>query len=359
MRIKFGLAVGLALSAIAGATNAQAQDVTNWGWAPYPVKAWVDGQATEKSYELLKPEDVKQKWHLCVLMPTMTDSVFIGINYAFVQEAKRLGLKMTIFDAGGFQNLTKQLAQYDNCVALGADAILFQAISEEGLVRKVEEGKAAGIAQIAVDNMVSPNMPYDAGVFPDNYEQAYASAKFVQELFKGETGEVGILDFPGPQAANWAAVGAKGHEDALKDTNIKILATIWGNTTKNEQQRLVEDALHTYPEAKAIIGNAVMNEVAPNAIKESGHANIPVVGDYINTGSMALVKTGEVTAAPLQGSVATTVIGVDQAVRVLQKMPFDKRLTAKPIMLTKDKVNDYDLSGEFGPDDWKPAFSVE
>ncbi|WP_181181553.1 TMAO reductase system periplasmic protein TorT [Mesorhizobium sp. B3-1-6] len=359
MRMKLGLAVGLALSAIAGVTGAKAEDVKNWGWAPYPVNAWEGDKSTPKQYELLKPEEVKQKWHLCVLMPTLTDSVFIGINYAFVQEAKRLGLKMTIFDAGGFQNLTKQLSQYDNCVALGADAILFQAISEEGLVRKVEDGKAAGIAQIAVDNMVSPNMPYDAGVFPDNYQQAYASAKFSQELFKNETGEVGILDFPGPQAANWAAVGEKAHQDALKGTNIKILATMWGNTTKNEQQRLVEDALHTYPDAKAIIGNAVMNEVAPNAIRESGHANISVIGDYLNTGSMALVKTGEVTAAPLQGSVATTVIGVDQAVRVLQKMPFDKRLTATPIMVTKDTVGKYDLSGEFGPDNWKPVFSVD
>ncbi|MCO5065259.1 MAG: TMAO reductase system periplasmic protein TorT [Rhizobiaceae bacterium] len=358
MKKKLGLALGIALAAVIAGTSARAEDVKEWGWAPYPVNAWEGDKSTAKEYELLKPEEVQKKWHLCVLMPTLTDSVFIGINYGFVQEARRLGLKMTIFDAGGFQNLTKQIAQYDNCVALGADAILFQAISEEGLVRKIEEGKAAGIAQIAVDNMVSDKMPYDAGVFPDNYSQAQASAKFLQDMFKDQ-GEVGILDFPGPQAANWAAVSAQGHEDQLKGSNVKILATIWGNTTKNEQQRLVEDALHTYPDAKAIIGNAVMNEVAPNAIRDSGHAEIPVVGDYLNTGSLAAVRAGRVTTAPLQGSVATTVIGVDQAVRVLQKMPYDKRLTATPIMVTKDNLKDYDLSGEFGPDDWKPVFSVE
>jgi protein TorT len=352
-----GLATQLAVVALAGAAHAQTADVKNWGWAPYPVNAWIDGKSTEKNYELLKPDEVKKKWHLCVLMPTLTDSVFIGINYAFVTEAKRLGLKMTIFDAGGFQNLTKQISQFDNCVALGADAILFQAISEEGLARKVEEGKAAGIAEIAVDNMVSAKMPYDAGVFPDNYAQAAASAKFIQDLSRDQP--VGILDFPGPQAANWAAVSAQGHEDALKGTNVKILATIWGNTTKNEQQRLVEDALHTYPDIRAIVGNAVMNEVAPNAIKEAERTNVAVVGDYLNTGSLALVRSGDVTAAPLQGSVATTVIGVDQAVRVLQKMPLDKRLTAKPIMVTKDTLGSHDLSGEFGPTDWKPVFSVE
>lgn len=354
MRMFVSIAV-LAFSALVA--PATADEAKLWGWAPYPVNAWENGKSTEKQYELLKPEEVKKKWHLCVLMPTLTDSVFIGINYAFVTEAKRLGLKMTIFDAGGFQNLTKQLSQFDNCVALGADAILFQAISEEGLKRKIEEGKAQGIAEIAVDNMVSPQMPYDAGVFPDNYAQAAASAKFIQDLSKGQP--IGILDFPGPQAANWAAVSAKGHEDTLKGTNVKILATIWGNTTKNEQQRLVEDALHTYPDVRAIIGNAVMNEVAPEAIKEAQRSNIAVVGDYLNTGSLTLLKSGDVTAAPLQGSVATTVIGVDQAVRVLQKMPFDKRLTAKPIMVTKDTLGKYDLSGEFGPADWKPVFSVE
>ncbi len=118
---------------------------------------------------------------------------------------------------------------------------------------------------------------------------------------------------------------------------MKILATIWGNATTDQQQRLVEDALHTTP-VHAIIGNAVMNEVAPNAIKQAQRSNTAVVGDYLNTGNLQLLKSGDMTAAPLQGSVATTVIGVDQAVRVLQKMPFDKRLTAKQIVVTKDTL---------------------
>jgi hypothetical protein len=53
-----------------------------------------------------------------------------------------------------------------------------------------------------------------------------------------------------------------------------------------------------------------------------------------------------VTAASLQGSVATTVIGVDQAIRGLRKMLSDKRLAAKPIVAINDTLANYDLSGE-------------
>jgi protein TorT len=139
---------------------ASADEAKLWGWAPYPVNAWENGKATEKNYELLKPEEVKKKWHLCVLMPTLTDSVFIGINYAFVTEAKRLGLKMTIFDAGGFQNLTKQIAQYDNCVALGADGyslpgdlrrrIETQDRGGQGARHRADRGRQHGVAADAL-----------------------------------------------------------------------------------------------------------------------------------------------------------------------------------------------------------------
>jgi periplasmic protein TorT len=79
----------------------------------------------------------------------------------------------------------------------------------------------------------------------------------------------------------------------------------------------------------------------------------------ISTPAASTRETGDVTTASLQGSVATTAIGVDQAIRGLRKMRSDKRLAAKPIVVINDTLGNYDLSGEFGAAGWKPVFSVE
>ena len=190
----------------------RADDVKTWGWAPYPVNAWVDGKSTAKTYDLLDPKDVTKKWHLCVLMPTLTDA-----NLHRHQLRLRPGSQAARpQDDHLRRRRLQQSHQADRAIrqlrGAGRDGrIPFQAISEEGLKPKVQEGKAEGIAEIAVDNMVSPEMPYDAGVFPDNYVQASASRNSDSDSFKDQK-DVGILDFPGPRAANWAAAAAKGHQ---------------------------------------------------------------------------------------------------------------------------------------------------
>jgi hypothetical protein len=96
---------------------------------------------------------------------------------------------------------------------------------------------------------------------------------------------------------------------------------------------------------------------SPNTFKEGLGSNIAVVGDPPIADSLELVRSGSVSAAFVQGSVAIIAIGFDRAIRVGQKMSFDKRLTVKPIIVAQGTVGNYDLSGEFRPPDWKVVFS--
>ena len=135
----FASAAVLAGAIFAGTMSDKAQAEEQW-W-PFKANDWVGDTATAVDYVPLSPDEVTKKWHLCVLVPHMKDSVWVSINYGHVREARRLGVQLTVFEAGGYPNLTRQLAQYDDCVALGVDAIVFSAISEEGLTRKVQAGR--------------------------------------------------------------------------------------------------------------------------------------------------------------------------------------------------------------------------
>lgn len=71
-----------------------------------------------------------KKWRVCVLFPHMKDSIWLAVDYGIVEEAKRLGITADIYQAGGYENLPKQLSQFDDCLAGGYDAIVVGAISE-------------------------------------------------------------------------------------------------------------------------------------------------------------------------------------------------------------------------------------
>ena len=62
-------------------------------------------------------------------LPDLKDSYWVASNYGIVDEARRLGVRAYTFQAGGYDQLPKQLAQFDDCLASNPDAILESAPS--------------------------------------------------------------------------------------------------------------------------------------------------------------------------------------------------------------------------------------
>ena len=277
-----------------------------------------------------------------------------------VKEAERLGVAATIFEAGGYTELNKQLSQYDDCVASHPDAILFAAISEAGIAQKVEEGLSKGIAQIAIVNPVSEKVKYEAQVFSDTGSMALYAAKWLAERHANSNRELTAVTFPGPPGVGWAEAAAKGMRDGLAGTKIKIVAEKYADTGKSAQLKLAEDALQQFPNVDILFCNGVTAEVAPAAVDEAGlRGKVEVTSWYVNDGSLRNIQAGDVGAAAMQITVPMTRIGVDMAVRVLEKKDHFKRVAPIPQMLTKDNITPEKIGLEFAPADWKPVYSVK
>jgi periplasmic protein TorT len=348
----FALALGFSAPAVAHAEDGAKP------WWPIKVQD-VNGDKAE-IVDYVPLEHAAKKWHLCVLFPHLKDSVWVAFNYGVIQEAKRLGVQVTLFEAGGYTELNKQLSQYDDCMALKPDAILFAAISEAGMINKVKEGKQKGIAQISIVNTVSDAVPYDAQVYGDYAKMAESTARYLLDKYKDTKKELSVVTFPGPQGAGWAESAAKAMRDTLAGSKLKIVAEKFGDTGKTVQLSLVEDALQAFPNVDILLLNAVSAEVAPAAVQDHAMSHpVDLVSWYINDGSLRNIKSGDVEAAAMQISVPMASIGVDQAVRVLEKKKVIRRVAMVPQMITKKNISDDRLKVEFAPADWRPVFNVQ
>ena len=105
-------------------------------WFPYKAESTepafaADGKKSDISYTPLAK--ASKKWDICVSFPHMKDAYWLGVDYGVVEEAKRLGVKLQLVEAGGYTNLNKQISQIEDCVARGANAVVIGAISGDGL----------------------------------------------------------------------------------------------------------------------------------------------------------------------------------------------------------------------------------
>lgn len=95
----------------------------------------------------------------------------------------------------------------------------------------------------------------------------YAAGEFVAKDSGGQ--EVTAVFLPGPAGSGWAPNTVDGFQAAVEEKvpgKVKILDVKWGDTGKDVQVSLLEDALNAYPDVTYIVGNAVAADAAPDIL---------------------------------------------------------------------------------------------
>ena len=323
------------------------------GLWPFDVINAADGKNEIVSYVGL--EKAEKPWHICVLFPHMKDSYWVGVNYGIVDQARTLGVKATILEAGGYTEAAKQVSQYNDCLALGVDAIVIGAISEAGLAKSMAEGKEKGVVQVGVINPMSDVA--DARIFANYDDAAEAGAKYLVEKVAGAP--MRMVHFPGPQGSGWAEASTAGVERALEGTSIELLEAKYGDTGKSVQLQLVEDALQAYDDVGIIYGTAVTAEVAAQALEEAGNDTALIAAYYSNEGMVDLGKSGGVTATVTESPVMEARIAMDMAVRILEGKDHMVHLFPSMTVVTQDNIDGLDLTRSFAPEGWDPVYTGE
>lgn len=326
-------------------------------WWPFAIDAAKGGDLKKvEKVEYTPLEKADKPFNLCVLFPHLQDSYWLSVNYGIAEEAKRLGVKFTLLQAGGYSNLPKQISQYDDCVASGADAILIGAISEAGLSAKINEGMAKGIVNIAVANPILET-PITARITPDFHAKGFETGEFVKKYLGDKGGKA--VGFPGPQGSGWAETYMQGFRDSTKTGNVKLLAEMFGEASVPAQLRLVEDALQTHPDMNVIWGGAPTAEAAIGAVADAGRDDVTIIASYENQTMLSAVKQGKVLAFATEYPVMMGRISVDLAVRALEKKDYEKILLVTPGIVDKSNVATFDTTQIFAPEGFQPVFSAK
>jgi periplasmic protein TorT len=351
------LAVGAAMLAFP-AIPAMAQDKP---WYPVSVEVWdppFDMASPRKKMDYAPLGKAAKKWDVCVSFPHMKDAYWMAVNYGVVEEAKRLGVKLTLVEAGGYTNLNKQVSQIEDCVANGAQAVVIGAISLTGLNNLVKEVRGKSIPVIDVINgMSSPDL--SAKSLVSFGEMGYKAGEYIAKMHPKGSGKVKVAWFPGPPGAGWVEAGNKGFLEAVKDSDIEVVDTKYGDTGKEIQLKLVEDVMETHPDINYIVGTSPTTEAAVQLLRDRGlQDKVKVVAYYFTPGVYDNIKKGTVLAAPTDSAVIQGRIAVDQAVRILEGKDFLKHVGPALYVIDKSNVESFDYPSSLAPADYKPVFTV-
>ncbi len=329
---------------------------------PWEVQTWnppFDYTSASRKITYIPLESASRKWRLCVSYPHLKDSYWFSVNYGMVEEAKRLGVVLQLVEAGGYPNLNRQIEQIQDCVAAGADALIVGTVSFAGLTEAIEEIAKTVPVVAAVNDIQDEGISAKAGV--SWLDMGHAIGDYLARLYPLDSEPVArVAWFPGPQDAGWVAFIDKGFREAAAQGKINIVTTKWGDTGKEIQRTLVQEALETHPEIDYIVGNALAAEATISVLRARGFSQrIRVLSTYFTHGVFRGIKRGQIMAAPTDSPVLQGRLAIDQAVRILDNKPYLKHAGPAIVLIDQTNVEHFKLDASLAPPSFTPTFTVD
>jgi ABC-type sugar transport system substrate-binding protein len=319
--------------------------------AALTVGATLTWAANHESYP--RPAKPSKAYTIGVLVPQLTNPHFLAQAYGYQDEGDRLGAKVILHDAGGYQYVDKQISQMEDLIASRVDAIVLVATSGPGTVPVVDRAATAGIPVINV-NVMTNNDKVATRIRSDDSIIGQLMGNFVATTLK----KGNVVMQSGVAGASAFEMRAKAFRDYVTKNapQIKILGERHSLNTPDQGLKNMEDFLQTFPQIDAVYNSADFVAIgAAQALKAAGKAGkIMIVTADFQPDTERLVRDGVVTQAIAQQPVTMGRWAIRAAINILEKRRVPELLYTPILSVTKDNIASVDLTTVRAPAGWKP-----
>jgi len=284
----------------------------------------------------------KQK--IAVVISTLNNPWFVVLGETAKARAIELGYDATIFDS---QNDTaKEAAHFENVIAGGYKAILFNPTDANGSVASVQKAKTAGIPVFCIDREINSTNAATAQMLSDNYSGCVALGQHFVKVVGKEGKYAELLGIVGDNNT-WNR--SKGfHSVVDRFPGLKMVAQQSADFDRAKGLEVMESILQKHPDLNAVFcGNDAMAMGAYQALVSAGRADkVKVFGFDGADDVVKLIAEKKIAATGMQFPKTMARNAAEFADEYLKgKRDFQQKIPVKVELVTPENVSKY---GDYG-----------
>ncbi len=204
---------------------------------------------------------------IAVIISTLNNPWFVVLGETAAERARELGYEATIFDSQN--NTSLETDHFENAIASGFDAILFNPTDADGSIANVRMAKKAGVPVFCMDREVNATDAATSQILSDSYAGCVAIGKYFVEKLNKEGKYVEILGLVGDNNTWSRSKGFHSVVDHYPD--LKMVAQQSADFDRNKAMEVMESILQVHPDIKGVFcGNDAMAMGAYQALVSAG-----------------------------------------------------------------------------------------
>lgn len=291
-----------------------------------------------------RSDPAKQK-KMAIIVSTLNNPWFVFLAQTAAAQAKTLGYESKIFDSQN--NTALETDHFENAIASGYSAILFNPTDANGSVVNVLKAKKAGVPVFCMDREVNTADGATSQILSDSYSGSVSIGKyFVQCLHK----KGNYVELLGLVADNNTWSRSKGFHSLVDYyPGLKMVAQQSADFDRNKAMEVMESILQAHPDIDAIFcGNDAMAMGAYQALVAAGKANrVKVFGFDGAEDVVQAIKENKIAATGMQFPKVMAQTAANYADEYFKgKRDFPKKIPVAVELVTNDNINDYIAYGK-------------
>ncbi|TXK48989.1 D-ribose ABC transporter substrate-binding protein [Pontibacter qinzhouensis] len=284
--------------------------------------------------------DADEPKKVAVIISTLNNPWFVVLGESAAAQARELGYEAKIFDSQN--NTALEADHFENAIASGYDAILFNPTDADGSVSNVMKAKAADVPVFCMDREVNSTEAATSQILSDSYSGCVAMGKYFVQKMNKKGKYVEILGLVGDNNT-WSR--SKGFHSVVDNyPDLKMVAQQSADFDRNKAMEVLESVLQAHPDIDAVFcGNDAMAMGAYQAVVAAGIADrVQVFGFDGADDVIKSINDGKIAATGMQYPVVMAQTAATYADEYFKgKRDFPQKMPVAVELVKQDNVKDY------------------
>lgn len=282
---------------------------------------------------------------IAVVISTLNNPWFVVLGETAKQRTEELGYEAVIFDSQN--NSSKETEHFDNIIASGFKAILFNPTDAKGSVANVKAAKEAGIPVFCMDREIDANDMAVSQILSDNYSGCVLLGQHFVKKLNGKGTYVELLGLVGDNNTWNRSKGFHSVVDNYPD--LKMVAQQTGEFDRNKAMEVMESMLQAHRNIDAVFcGNDAMAMGAYQAVLAAGKTDKIMVFGFDGAADVIdAIRAGKIEATGMQFPKTMAKTAAEYADRYIKgERNFKQKVPVAVELVTKENVGNYIAYGK-------------
>ena len=298
----------------------------------------------QKRKEQVDNEESEGKGKIAVVISTLNNPWFVVLGNTAKERAEQLGYEATIFDS---QNDTaKESDHFENIIAGGYVAILFNPTDADGSIANVRKAKEADVPTFCIDREINANDVAVTQILSDNYTGCVELGQYFVKKMNRKGTYVELLGILGDNNT-WNR--SKGFHSVVDNyPELKMVSQQTAEFDRTKAMGVLESILQAHPQIDAVFcGNDAMAMGAYQALVAAGKADKVMVFGFDGAKDVIdSIHDGKIIATGMQFPKKMARMASEQADEYIKgRRDFPQKVPVAVELVTEENVAKYTAYG--------------